>query len=60
MKRVILTFAAGFAIAFSLGFSPGREQAGLNGPWCYEVCEDVCHGPAFCSDCRRARAQGPI
>lgn len=50
MKRVILTFTAAFAMAFAAGFSPGGGQAELSNPWCYEVCEDVCHGPAFCTD----------
>lgn len=36
--------------SFAMGASQGGEQPERSNPWCYEVCEDVCHGPAFCTD----------
>ncbi len=51
MKRVILSFTVSFAIAFAVGSSQGGQQAEPNGVACdYEMCQELCHGPAFCTD----------
>jgi hypothetical protein len=40
-----------FAIAFAVGSSQGGQQAEPNGVACdYEMCQELCHGPAFCTD----------
>jgi len=50
MKRTILAFAVAFAVSFSVGLGPSGGQAEVSSPWCYAVCEEVCGGPAFCTD----------